>query len=198
MERLPGGFRGEILGGEIVEKTAASPRHSLAQLMLSGSVMPFVRRTGGGGPGGWWLLTEAEVEYEPHELFVHDLAGWRREAVDTPPGSRPTDPPTAPTQRPIRVRPDWVCEILCPSNPSNWKTDTVDKLQVLLRHGVPYYWIVDLEHEVLTVYRLGNGTYEIAAQAQPGERRRLASFEALELEVTVLLGGDAEEAGEVT
>lgn len=41
---------------------------------------------------------------------------------------------------PVRTRPDWVCELL---SPSNAKRDLIDKLQVLHANRVPHYWIVD-------------------------------------------------------
>ena len=167
--RMPADFRGEIIGGQIVEKAAASPAHGRSQYMLGGSIQAFARRPGGTAPGGWWIVTEVDVQYETHEVYRHDLTGWRREGL-----------PALPTDRPVRVRPDWACEIL---SPSNWKSDTVDKVHTLQRLAVPFYWIVDLEHEVLTVYRYGNGVYEVAALAEPGQRARLQPFEAIELEV---------------
>jgi hypothetical protein len=35
----------------------------------------------GSDPGGWWILTEISVAYEPHEYPTHDLTGWRRERL---------------------------------------------------------------------------------------------------------------------
>ena len=55
-----------------------------------------------------------------------------------------------PTGFPVRTRPDWVCEVLSPSNPRN---DLVNKLHVYQRHGVGHYWLLDPDAAVLTVYR---------------------------------------------
>ncbi len=40
-----------------------------------------------------------------HDVYRPDLAGWRREAV-----------PNRPTGFPIRLVPDWVCEVVSPGN----------------------------------------------------------------------------------
>lgn len=176
---LPDDVRAEIIGGEVVEKALPSFEHGRAQGRLAASYMQFDRRAGHGGPGGWWIGSEVEIEYETHELYRHDLAGWRRERVSE-----------CPRGRPVHVHPDWACEIL---SPSNWVHDTVSKFRTLERHGVPYYWIVDLEHGVLTVYRFGGRVYEVAALARPGERARLEPFTDVEMEVAVLFGADPAE-----
>src|SRR4051812_37614494 len=68
----------EIVGGQIVEKAAPTPEHGSAQFALSGLLFsPFGSSRGPGGPGGWWLVTEVEVEYAPHEVYRHDHVGFR-------------------------------------------------------------------------------------------------------------------------
>ena len=59
------------------------------------------RPPGGRFPGGWWFETEVEIEFETHEIYRPDIVGWRRERS----AQRPTGTP-------IRLRPDWICEIL--------------------------------------------------------------------------------------
>jgi hypothetical protein len=39
---------------------------------VRGDLGPFAA---GSDPGGWWILTEISVAYEPHECPSHDLAG---------------------------------------------------------------------------------------------------------------------------
>ena len=53
----------EIIDGQIVEKAAPSPEHGSAQVALSGMLFtPFgSSERGGGGPGGWWLMSEVEA-----------------------------------------------------------------------------------------------------------------------------------------
>lgn len=167
----------EVLGGVVVERVAPSFEHSDAQAggvaFLRGR---FHHDGGGGGPGGWWIVSECEVELEPHEVFVPDLVGWRRERARERPSGRP-----------LRLRPYWVCEIL---SPSNARTDLVHKLRAYLRAGVPHYWVVDPDEQVLSVFRRGESRYELALTATRDEVVRAEPFEDVELPVGVFFGLD--------
>lgn len=167
--------RFEVLAGEVVEKAAPTYEHSDAQLG-GGTFLRSRFHHGGGGPGGWWIVSECEIELERHEVYGPDLVGWRRARVlDRPSG------------RPVRERPDWVCEILSRSNAKN---DLVHKLRVYLRAGIPHYWIVDPEARVLTVYRHVGRTYEVALTASQGETVHAEPFEQEPLPVDVFFGGE--------
>ena len=83
------------------------------------------------------------------------------------------------------VRPDWVCEVLSPSNARN---DLVAKFRVFHRCGVPYYWIVDPGEEVRTVYRWQEGGYLAVLTATKGEIVRAEPFDAVDLPVGALFG----------
>jgi hypothetical protein len=90
-----GDARVEIIHGAIVDKALPTMEHAESQVMLSGFVSRRFRRGGGGRwPGGWWVATEIDVEYEAHQIFRHDVAGWRRDRV-----------PERPKGRPVRFRP---------------------------------------------------------------------------------------------
>jgi Uma2 family endonuclease len=164
----------EVVAGEVVEKATPSFAHGSAQSGLSGALSGFRGPAGGPpGPGGWWIATEVEVEYETHEVYRHDLVGWRRDRV--------TERPTA---RPVRARPDWVCEILSPSNAAN---DTVKKLRVLHRHGVPHYWLLDPDAGSLRVMRwTGDGYLEVLS-ATAEETVRAEPFDAIALSLSSIL-----------
>ncbi|MEK6608874.1 MAG: Uma2 family endonuclease, partial [Myxococcota bacterium] len=150
---LPDEVRAEVIGGEIVEKAAPSGEHSDAQTALGSTLWPwFNRRPGGSRPGGWWIRAEVDVEMETHEVYRPDLAGWRRDRV-----------PERPTGRPIRIRPDWVCEVLSDSNANN---DLVVKLRVFHRNAVPHYWIADPERKILTVHRWQADGYLVVLTAR--------------------------------
>ena len=87
----------------------------------------------------------------------------------------------------VRLRPDWVCEVLSPSNAS---TDTVRKLRTLHRFEVPYYWIADPMERTLTVLRWDRAGYVTVQVAEAGERIRAEPFEALELNTGPIFGMD--------
>jgi Uma2 family endonuclease len=167
----------EVVGGLIVYKADPSAEHGEAQASLVSLLRErFHRRGGGGYPGGWWLLTEVDVEFALHEVYRPDLSGWRRDRR-----------PDRPTGRPVRTRPDWVCEVL---SSSNAVTDQVDKFRVYAAAGVPFYWIADPERRILTVYRLDGTSYSVALQAKQGEISHAPPFDTLSLRVGLLFGED--------
>jgi Uma2 family endonuclease len=167
----------EVVGGAVVYKADPSAEHGDAQASLANLLrQDFHRRGGGGHPGGWWLLTEVDVELGVHEVYRPDLSGWRRDRC-----------PERPSGRPVRLRPDWVCEVLSASNAA---TDQVDKFRVYASSGVPFYWIVDPERRILTVYRLDASTYSVALQAKQGESVHAPPFEVISLRVGLLFGED--------
>jgi Uma2 family endonuclease len=95
--------------------------------------------------------------------------------------------PERPRGRPIRVRPEWVCEVLSTSNAA---TDLVSKLDVYRRVGVPHYWIVDPATETLTVHRWTPDGYLIALRATRADVVRAEPFDAVELAVGRLFGDE--------
>lgn len=177
---LPPDVRAEIVHGVIVDKASPTMEHGMVQRALGGVIGRWFGGQGGGRrPGGWWIATEVDVEYESHELFRHDLVGWRRDRV-----------PERPAGRPVRIRPDWVCEIL---SPSNEKRDRVDKFRVLQQATVPYYWIANADERILAVHRLEAGGYLVALTATTGETVRAAPFDVVELRVNVLFGDEDDD-----
>ena len=180
LQRLPSDGRAEIIHGAIVEKASPSAEHGASQLSF-GSVLArrFQRRPGDRWPGGWWFGTEIEIEYETHEVYLHDVVGWRRERVS----SRPTG-------RPVHARPDWTCELL---SPSNARRDLVDKFNVLHTNHVPYYWIVDPLEQTLIVHRWVPNGYLVILSAALGEVVRAEPFAAVELDTAVLFGVEDDE-----
>jgi Uma2 family endonuclease len=178
---LPDGGRfHEVVAGDLIEKAAPSGEHGTTQAAVAGSLFgSFSRPPGGNVPGGWWFATEVEIEFEAHEIYRPDVAGWRRERS-----------PQRPTGTPIRLRPDWICEILSPSTARN---DQVTKLETYRRCGVPHYWIADPVQRTLLVYRLTPDGYLLALAAEgDGGRVRAEPFEAIEIGVGVLFGEDVE------
>lgn len=179
LEALGDRVSAEIIHGTIVEKASPTMEHGRSQLGFGGVLRRrFDRRPGGRWPGGWWFGTEVDVEYETHEIYRHDLVGWRRDRVrDCPRG------------RPIRARPDWVCELL---SPSNEKRDLIDKLRVLQLAGVPHYWIPNPTDKTLVVHRWERNGYLIVLTAATGDVVRAEPFEAIELDLDVVFG-DADD-----
>jgi Uma2 family endonuclease len=158
----------EVIGGSLEAQPRPRPSHNRAQARLIGRLTdPFDE--GRGGPGGWWLLIEPDVELERHEIVVPDIVGWRRERM-----------PVFPEERPIVVRPDWICEV---ASPSNRKRDRGPKADLYLKVGVPHYWIVDPDERTLEAFEERVGAWVRPGAWSDGDSPRIPPFEAIALEV---------------
>lgn len=170
----------EIIGGELVRKAMPSIRHGGVQAGLTIQIGgPYNRRTGGRFPGGWRFATETEIRFEDAEVYRPYIAGWRRDRM-----------PELPDEFPVTVRPDWVCEIVSPSNERN---DIVKKMRTYQRCGVSHSWVLDPIAETLIVYRWTEGGYLLVQSAQGEERVRAEPFDAVSLSVRGLLEGSDDE-----
>jgi Uma2 family endonuclease len=161
----------EVLAGELVKKAAPSPEHGRAQRALGRYVGgPFDDDDGRGGPGGWWILTEVDVELESHYIVRPDLAGWRRERLPNPWG-----------QRPLKVVPDWICEIL---SPSDERRDRVQKAELYARCGVAHYWMVAPAERLVEAFALENAVWvRLGAWGSESPVARIPPFDSIELDV---------------
>jgi Uma2 family endonuclease len=174
---LPESARIELIDGEFVEKAAPTIDHGLAQSLTTVTLAgAFHRRAGGaGGPGGWWIATEVDMVLDGRG-YRPDLAGWRRDRIAS-----------LPKERPVTIRPDWLCEIVSDSNRS---VDTVTKLRRYHQAGIPHYWILDQVDATLTVHRHTADGCLVALRAEAHESVRAEPFEAIEVRVATLLGAD--------
>ncbi len=162
--------RAEILAGEITRLPAPLPEHGRTQGVLWKRVGgPFDDDDGRGGPGGWWILVETDVQLGVNDVVRPDLSGWHRERLPSPWGHRP-----------VEVVPDWICEIVSPSNEAH---DRIRKKRLYARHGVPFYWIVDPAARTLEALKLVDGVWVDAGSYEDGATARVPPFEAVELEI---------------
>jgi Uma2 family endonuclease len=167
---LPEGVRGEIIDGDVIVAPSPLPRHSNVQRALARFIGgPFHDDDGRGGPGGWWILLDVDVRLGRHDIVRPDLVGWRRERL--------TDPWN---QLPIDVVPDWVCEILSPSNAAH---DRVKKRKLYATAGVGFYWIVDPVERTLEASRVVDGRWTEVSSHDASSVARIPPFDAVELEV---------------
>jgi Uma2 family endonuclease len=110
------------------------------------------------------------------EVFRPDLCGYRRERM-----------PRRPQGRPVLLTPDWICEILSPSNAS---TDRVEKLDTYFKSGVPHSWLIDPLAGTLEVFRRTDLAFALVKAAHRGQVVRAEPFDAVEISVDELLGVD--------
>src|SRR5262249_39252990 len=128
---------------------------------------PFDDDDGHGGPGGWWIFVEVDVQLG-ERIVRPDLSGWRKERLPEP------------DQRPIPVVPDWICEVLSESNEAH---DRVKKRHLYAEHGVTHYWIVDPEARTLEAFVLTAGKWVDAGSYDESGLARIEPFEAVEIPV---------------
>jgi len=171
---LPADVRAEVIRGALEVSPAPLPRHSKVQRALGRFVGgPFDDDDGRGGPGGWWILIETDVRFSVHTIVRPDIVGWRRSRLEAPWGTRPID-----------VVPDWICEVV---SPSNRRRDRIDKSRLYLAGGVPHFWLIDPEERTLEAYTAHNGYWlQIGVYEDSCAAARIAPFEAVELPVARL------------
>lgn len=166
--RAPENLKAEVVAGELELPPRPRPAHSRTQFLLGHRLAgPF--DDGEDGPGGWWFLFEPDIELGAHDIVNPDLVGWRRSTL-----------PEFPEERPIRVRPDWVCEI---SSPSTARRDRITKADLYLRAGVPHYWLVDPEARTLEALEASQGRWLRLGAWTDGDRAAIPPFEAVPMDV---------------
>ena len=174
LEALPEGSRAEVIDGALVVPPRPDPVHAVVQTGVTFAIGgPFEKLHGKGGPGGWWILPEVNVLLAGDQIVHPDVAGWRRERLPHPGHLRP-----------IEVRPDWVCEIL---SPSNARHDRVTKRRLYAAHGIPHYWLIDPESRTLEVLALDDGAWREVGVFSDGDRLGLPPFDVVVLDVEGLL-----------
>lgn len=167
----------EVLGGELVLQRRPALAHAAAASALGGELAgPFGR--GRGGPGGWILLDEPELHLG-EDIFVPDIAGWRRERL-----------PRLARAAYLSLAPDWVAEI---TSPRTSKFDRTDKLAIDRREGVGWVWLVDPAARTLEVLRGGTDGWVLRGSYRDDARVRAEPFEAIELELGVLWADVADD-----
>lgn len=169
---VPEHQRAEIIDGTLYVLPRPAPRHANAATAL-GSELHGTFQRGRGGPGGWWILFEPELQLVALEPMSPDLAGWRVERM-----------PTLPETAYFTLAPDWICEVLSKS------TETVDrtrKLPIYAAHGVSHVWLIDPIAKSLEVHSLGDDRRWRDVRIYEGDTRvRAEPFAAIEIELAAL------------
>ena len=101
-----------------------------------------------------------------------DVTGWRRERV-----------PERPRGSPVRIVPDWTCEIL---SSSNKRIDLIRKKRLYHAHRVAHYWIVDPDAHTLERLVLRDGRFVIADALAEDAVFRPERFPGLEIPLAEL------------
>jgi Uma2 family endonuclease len=175
---LPENLIAEIINGELVGSPRPSGANTLAASALCAEVGPPFQFGKGGGPGGWWILFEPELEFErDRNHLVPDLAGWRRDRM-----------PEIPQDHIFRVIPDWVCEVVSDSSRTR---DRVAKFNIYAAKGVAYYWIIEPQAQSLEAFELVGGRWLSLGAFSGATKVRVAPFAAVEIDLALLWSAPA-------
>ena len=158
--------RAELIDGVIYERPVTTFVHGhIAALLVMELGPPF--QLGRGGPGDWWIQGENDFVAHGAERFRPDALGWRKKRlVDSPAGRRG------------EVVPDWVCEILSPSDRRYKQRLT---RPAYARVGVKHRWFVDSTARTLSVFELESGAWIERAVFCDDEVVEAAPFEGVRL-----------------
>jgi Uma2 family endonuclease len=129
------GLRKELIDGELYVTPAPVRRHQDAVLAIAAALLAHARTRGG------------KVYPAPTDVFFSERSVVEPDVVflGTDRASQLADP------RYVDVLPDLVVEV---SSPSTRRLDLVEKRGLFEREGVPEFWFVDLDEDVIDVYRL--------------------------------------------
>ncbi|HET7504333.1 MAG TPA: Uma2 family endonuclease [Kofleriaceae bacterium] len=171
--RVPPHQHAEIIRGTLYVMSRPAPRHANAASGLGAEIHGAFQR-GRGGPGGWWILDEPELQLVAKEPVVPDIAGWRLERM-----------PQLPDTAYFTLVPDWVCEVI---SRSTEKLDRDEKLPYYAEHGVRHAWLLDPIDKRLEVYALDASSrrWREVRIHQGDAVVRAAPFDAIELDLAAL------------
>jgi Uma2 family endonuclease len=167
----------EVIDGELHLQPRPARRHtrSFSRLsrLLAGTLGP-----GNDGPAGWIVLLEPELHLA-HDIVVPDLAGWRVERFDEDNEDRAF----------YEVAPDWCCEIL---SHGTHRIDRGPKARIYARENVGHLWLVDpIEQTIEAFERMADAKWKLLGVFSGQDVARMAPFEAMELQLSLLWGPPA-------
>lgn len=165
---IPENMTGEIIDGELIVHPRPSRKHIFAASRLDKKLGAPYEFGEGGGPGGWIILVEPEIQLGEH-ILVPDLAGWKEQRY-----------PEEESSNSITVVPDWVCEVLAPQTAGH---DRVKKMAKYASFAVGYAWLLDPIITTLETYKLESGRWVLLAAHEGSEKVRVEPFQEVEIDL---------------
>jgi Uma2 family endonuclease len=154
LERWPeDGRRYELYNGEVYVVPSPILLHQIAAGRLYLALTDYVQEH-----GGIVLFAPLDIVLTEYDVVQPDLLLFTQERRHL------LNP-----RKVTRVPPDLAIEVLSPSTARN---DRGRKMQLLARHGVPEYWLVDPEAVAIEVYRLSGDHFSLAGTATGTDRVR--------------------------
>jgi Uma2 family endonuclease len=171
--KLPENMIGEIVDGELYTSPRPSAKHAIATTKLITKIDGSFGSKEGGGPGGWWIVVEPELHLQS-QVLVPDLAGWRKERL-----------PTIPDAPHFDLVPDWICEVL---SPSNIQLDRIKKVPKYSALGVNHLWLVDPMARTLEVFRRETIHWLLLGSYAEDQKFNADPFALVEFDLSALWG----------
>jgi hypothetical protein len=157
LEAVPPHLVAEITHGALMTHPRPNPRHSVANIALSGCfIQPF--------RDGWIFMSMVEW-HRGGDVLVPDIAGWQRERM-----------PDISDAAYMETPPDWVCEILSDATERYGRNA---KRDIYAAAGVPYLWLLDPRSKVLEVFQLTAGRWLLAAAFGGADEVRAVPFDEI-------------------
>ena len=163
LEAVPEHLVAEIIDGALETfPSGRPPMHGAAVFALAallGSRMPRRRDD----PDAWIFMSRPELRFGP-QVLVPDLAGWRRQRIQTEPRDAFMTTP-----------PDWVCEIV---SPATARLDRGRKRRIYGEARVGHLWLFEPGESLLEGFALKNGRWLLLNTIQRGKTVALPPFDA--------------------
>lgn len=140
---LPEDVRAELINGQFYDMSAPSRIHQEILMELSATIRNYIKSKGGScrvypAPFAVNLLNDKKNIVEPDISVICDTDKL--------------------TDKGCSGAPDWIIEIVSPSNPSH---DYITKLGLYHDAGVREYWIVDPQSKYIHVYNMETGNLDV-------------------------------------
>ena len=178
LQRMPDdGNRYELYDGELWMVPSPMPRHQRVARRLFLTVQELAEREGG------------EVFFAPFDIVFSEYSVVQPDIIFFGPASAARIRP----DEHVHFPPDLAIEVLSPSTARN---DRGRKRDLMARHAVPEYWVVDPERRAIEVSSLRGGRYGEPRIVRSG-RCTSDTLAGLEVDLDVLFQGldDDESAG---
>ena len=143
---LEEGFFYELINGNIVKKSAPSPKHQDAAFNAAKVIDNYARKK----QLGKCYIAPLDVFFDDYNNTQPDILFVRK------------DREFLITNNGVEGAPDLIVEVL---SPSTFRTDRKDKMEVYCQFGVAEYWIIDPKNQSVEVYVLENDRYEMQSFA---------------------------------
>jgi Uma2 family endonuclease len=144
------GLRYELYDGEVIIVPSPFARHQRVVSQIN-EILPAYERS----HGGIVMFAPLDIVFDEHNVVQPDVVYFREQRRHVVKDWEAT-----------RAGPDLAVEVV------SRKTEAHDrgrKMQMFARFLVPEYWIVDPAKNILEIYVLGGGEYDVAAAADDNQ-----------------------------